>query len=141
VKTITLKSEGGNAMSCHDIGRGMASVAKVVISLYESKQIDKQAVIRLIHACRKGVHWCDGNEGEAMEPVVEAGYCGLCFEKKKNLSSAFDNDLGYPKMYDVFEAYDDTAANDVLCPECKERILAEYRAKKSRKERSLQSES
>lgn len=117
-------------MSCHDIGRGMASVAKVIINLYESNQINKGAAVRLIHACRKGVHWCDGNEGEAMDPVVEAGYCGLCFEKKENLSSVFDNDIGYPGMYDVFDDYDDTAAHDFLCPECKQHIISEYKEKK-----------
>ena len=117
-------------MSCHDIGRGMASVAKVIINLYESNQIDKGAAVRLIHACRKGVLWCDGNEGEAMDPVVEAGYCGLCFEKKENLSSVYDNDIGYPGMYDVFDDYDDTAAHDFLCPECKQHIISEYKEKK-----------
>ena len=80
-------------MSCHDIGRGMASVANVVIELYEGGRIDKEASIRLIRACRKGVHWCDGNEDEAMETVVEVGYCGLCFEKKEGLSSVYDNDI------------------------------------------------
>lgn len=116
-------------MSCHNIGRGMASVANVVIDLYEGNQISKDAAVRLIHACRRGVYWCDGNENEAMEPVEKAGYCGLCFEKKENLSSVFDNDLGYPKMYDVFKAYDDTAANDVLCPECKKRVIEEFKAR------------
>ena len=116
-------------MSCHDIGRGMASVADVVLELYESGQINKDAAIRLVNACRNGVHWCDGNENEAMESVVEAGYCGLCFEKKEGLSNVCDNDLGYPEKYQVFRAYDNTAAHNVMCPECKARVIAEWKAK------------
>ncbi len=116
-------------MSCHDIGRGMASVANVVIGLYEGNQIGKEAAVHLIRACRKGVHWCDGNEGEAVETVVKAGYCGLCFEKKESLSNVFDNDIEYPGTYDVFDAYDDVAAHYHLCPECKQRVIREYKEK------------
>ena len=54
-------------MSCHDIGRGMSAVSKTVLDLYEEKQISKESAMKLILACRKGVHWCDGNEGEALE--------------------------------------------------------------------------
>ncbi|MBR1919150.1 MAG: hypothetical protein IJ831_05950 [Spirochaetales bacterium] len=104
----------------------MSSVAKVVIELYESKMIGKEAANRLILACRKGVYWCDGNEDEAMESFEEAGYCGQCFEKTGNLSNVFDNDLGYPDMYNVYDDYDDTAANFCLCPECKQRVIDEY---------------
>ena len=66
-------------MSCHDIGRGMSAVSKTVLDLYEENQISKESTIRLILACRKVVHWCDGNEGEALEEVVGRGYCVLCF--------------------------------------------------------------
>ena len=117
-------------MSCHDIGRGMASVANVVIELYEGGQIGKDAAIRLVHACRKGVNWCDGNEYEAMETVVAAGYCGLCFEKKEGLSSVYDNDISYPGNCNVFNTYDTIAAHDYLCPECKEKVISEYMKKR-----------
>ena len=83
-----------------------------------------------IHACRKGVNWCDGNEDEAIENVVEAGYCGLCFEKKDNLSSVFDNELGYPERLKVFKQYDETAAHYHLCPECMQHVIDEYTANK-----------
>lgn len=115
------------SMSCHDIGRGMASVADVIVELYEGRKINKEAAMRLIHACRKGVHWCDGNEDEATEPFVEAGYRGLCFEKKEDLSSVYDNDIGYSGTYDVFKTYDKTAAHDCLCPECKAKVIGEYK--------------
>ena len=44
-------------MSCHDIGRGMASVANVVIGLYEGRQIGKDAAMRLVRA-HLGVRQC-----------------------------------------------------------------------------------
>ena len=117
-------------MSCHDIGHGMASVADVVLELYQNGQIKKEVAIRLVNACRNGVYWCDGNEWEAIENVVEAGYCGLCFEKKEGLSNIYDNDLGYPEKYEVFRAYGETAAHYILCPECKERVLTQYKSAK-----------
>ncbi len=115
-------------MSCHEIGNGMASIASAVIDLYEKNQVNKDVAISLIYACRKGVHWCDGNEDEAIEPVVEAGYCGLCFEKKDEdeLSNVFDNDLGYPDQWDAFRAYDKTTAHFFLCPECKAKVISQY---------------
>ena len=116
-------------MSCHDIGRGMASVADVVVELYEENKIDKEAAMRLVYACRRGVHWCDGNESEAIETVADAGYCGLCFEKKDDLSSVYDNDLGYPQCYNVFKDFDADAAHFYLCPECKRRVINEYKKK------------
>ena len=48
----------------------------------------------------------------------------------ERISSVFDNDIGYPGMYDVFDDYDDTAAHDFLCPECKQHIISEYKEKK-----------
>lgn len=124
-------------MSCHDIGRGMASVANVVIGLYEGRQIGKDAAMRLVRACRMGVHWCDGNEGEATETVVEAGYCGLCFERKEGLTSVYENDLIYPDKYNVFNDYDKTAAHDYLCPECKAKVISEFKEKKNNKKRAV----
>ena len=118
-------------MSCHYIGRGLDSVANVVLDLYESQQISKEGAVRLILACRKGVNWCDGNEGEAIAGTVKRGYCGLCFEKKENLTNVFDNELRCPERDEVFCAYEDTAAHYWLCPECKKQVLEEY--KKTRK--------
>ena len=114
-------------MSCHAVGRAMNSVVAVILNLFEERQISKDTAMRLIFSCRKGVHWCDGNEYEAVEEAVERGYCGLCFKKSSRLSDAFDNDLEYPHMYRVFDAYDDTAAHDSLCPDCKERVIREYK--------------
>lgn len=116
-------------MSCHDIGRGMNSVANVVLDLYESGQINKESASRLVLAFREGVNWCDGNESETVADVVERGYCGLCFEKKPDLTDIYDNDLKYPDSYKVFDAYDKSAAHFYLCPECRKKVLDEYMQK------------
>ncbi len=113
-------------MSCHDIGRGMNSVSKVVLDLYEEGKVAGESAIKLINACRKGVYWCDGNEEEAVEEVVERGYCGLCFKKNGNLTNVYDNNLDYPDNYHVFDNYDKSAAHFFLCPDCKKRVIEEF---------------
>ena len=113
-------------MSCHDIGKGLNSVSKVVLELLDQGEITKDASRIILHACRKGVNRCDGNEDEAVQVLVEKGYCGICLNRSDTVSSVYDNDLGYPERYDVFDAYDDTAAHFFVCSTCKEKILAEY---------------
>ena len=113
-------------MSCHDIGRGLNSVSKVVLELLAQGEITKDASRKILHACRKGVNWCDGNEDEAVQALVDKGYCGVCLNHSDTVSNVYDNDLGYPAKYDVFDAYDDTAAHFFVCSTCKEKILAEY---------------
>ena len=114
-------------MSCHDIGYGLNSVTKVVLDLYEEGKIDKESASRLILACRKGVNWCDGNEDEAIDEAVDRGYCGLCMEKTEELSDVYDNDVKYPDKYKVFDKYDKFAAHNYLCPECKKKIIDEFK--------------
>ena len=116
-------------MSCHDIGAGMNAVSKTVLDLYEEKKIPKESAMKLILACREGVYWCDGNEDEALEEVVERGYCGLCFDKTTELTCVYENDFPYPDCYDVFRKYNKTAAHYYLCPKCKDKVIAEYKAK------------
>ena len=113
-------------MSCHDIGRGLNSVTKAVVQLLDEKEISKEAAQRLLHACRKGVHWCDGNEGEAMEALVEARYCGLCLEKADEVKDIYDNDLKYPDCYNVFDDYDKSAAHFFLCAACRQKTIDAY---------------
>lgn len=115
-------------MSCHDIGRGLNSVVKVVIGLYEQGQLSKEAAMPILCACRRGVNWCDGNEDEAMQALVDAGYCGLCLEKPDSVTNVYDNGLGYPEKYEVFDRYDKCAAHFFVCPRCKQRLIEEYKA-------------
>lgn len=64
-------------MSCHDIGRGLSSVVKVILEKLDSGEISADTARDLLYACRKGVHWCDGNENEAMIQMhqMRCGYC------------------------------------------------------------------
>ena len=64
-------------MSCHDIGRGMNSVVRVVIGLYDNEEISSDAAIRIIRACARGVNWCDGNSYEAVD-YIRRCRCGKC---------------------------------------------------------------
>lgn len=65
-------------MSCHDIGRGMASVGKVVLRLYDEGKYDYDTAYQLLQATIKGVHWCDGNEHEAAASF--SGRCAYCLK-------------------------------------------------------------
>lgn len=67
-------------MSCHNIGRGMDSVTKVVAEMYIKKEITKDIAFRLFHALKKGVHWCDGNEYEATASLKDL-LCGRCLKQ------------------------------------------------------------
>lgn len=66
-------------MSCHDIGRGMASVGREVLRLYDEGRYDKDTAIQLIRATLKGVNWCDGNSYEAAASL--SCRCAHCFRK------------------------------------------------------------
>lgn len=66
-------------MSCHDIGRGMDSVTRIVAEMYINGEITKEVAFRLFHALRKGVHWCDGNEYEATASISDV-LCGRCLK-------------------------------------------------------------
>ena len=66
-------------MSCHDIGLGMDSVVEVIVRLYDQSRVSRDAAVELIHAARKGVNWCDGNEYEAIASI-EMSRCGRCLK-------------------------------------------------------------
>ena len=113
-------------MSCHDIGRGLNSVAEVVIGQYKAGNLNKDAFHDILYSCRKGVNWCDGNEDEALQALVDAGICGLCLEETNDVSNVFDNDLDYHHRYEVYNAYDKTAAHYYVCAACKKKIIEKY---------------
>lgn len=52
-------------MSCHDIGRGMASVGEKVLRLYDARKYDEETAKQLLLATIMGVNYCDGNSYEA----------------------------------------------------------------------------
>lgn len=115
-------------MSCHDIGMGMNSVVAVVLDLYEEGAIDYDAARTLIFACRKGVHWCDGNEGEAVQ-CLNGFRCGNCLGTVEEVGpfqslrdnpklSGYDGRMKYWELYKVIMC-------DELCERCTNELLAD----------------
>lgn len=89
-------------MSCHDIGRGMNSVVKVILEMYDNGDLDLPKSKKLIRACERGVHWCDGNEYEAIACMRETR-CNKClrpFEEGEEVADLF-NDAVYDAAYDA----------------------------------------
>ena len=121
-------------MSCHNIGTGINTITQVVIKMYEEKQMTKGAFVAIINACKNGVHWCDGNEGEAIIALMEAGYCGLCFEKKNVLEDIFDKgEVAYLEIEEAFSNMKESPTHYCFCKKCKKRILDECNKIKNRK--------
>lgn len=79
-------------MSCHDIGRGMDSVARSVAEMYTKGEITKEIAFRLFLALRKGVHWCDGNEDEATASISNmlCGHCLKVYEEDDDIIDVWD---------------------------------------------------
>ena len=66
-------------MSCHDIGRGMASVGREVLRLYDEQKFDIDTAKQLLWATIRGVNWCDGNGYEAAGSLECR--CANCLKK------------------------------------------------------------
>jgi len=113
-------------MSCHEIGAGLNSVTETVNKQYLAGNMNKKAFRRLLISCRQGVHYCDGNEGEAMEALVDADICGACLEKKEDISSIYDGVIAYPDCCWIFDKYKDKTAHFYVCPACKKKIVKQY---------------
>ena len=56
-------------MSCHDIGRGMNFVAVLIKEMYDTGEISRETAVKIFRRLQRGVHWCDGNEYEAIECI------------------------------------------------------------------------
>ena len=63
-------------MSCHDIGHGINNIVNHVMKMYRNGCLDKNNTREIITVARKSVHWCDGNEDEAVECMDDT--CGCC---------------------------------------------------------------
>lgn len=114
-------------MSCHDIGRGLSSVVKVILEKLDSSEISIDAARDLLYACRVGVHWCDGNEYEAMIHMYQMR-CGYCLKKMSEGDAIYS-------LYDVSRSFETEHHNEIraidiiiiadtfLCGECFEKLL------------------
>lgn len=113
-------------MSCHDIGRGLNSVVKVTVELFDAGKISKEAAMRIIHQCANGVNWCDGNTSEAID-YIRRCRCGRCFKmvpEGEKLYSIWAVSNNVPNRYKIFNAFD--LASDGLCEECFDIVLNEH---------------
>ena len=100
-------------MSCHDIGRGMASVVDQIIEEVRNNNLDVSTARKLIKACTHGVNWCDGNEDEALQTIFK-NTCGYCLKqmepKKESLFQIID------LSWDYLEKNEN--ANYFVCEKC-----------------------
>ena len=114
-------------MSCHDIGRGMNDIVRLVISLYDREQIGKEPAMRIIAACGDAVNWCDGNTSEAWD-FVRRCRCGKCLKmipEGQELFSLWDLPRDFihehPRIME-----ENKLAFDCLCGECFDEVIAGY---------------
>lgn len=106
-------------MSCHDIGRGLNSVVRRTITLYDEGKVSAEVTKEIINACAKGVHWCDGNEDEATAYIRDCR-CGNCLKivpKGEKLYSVWSLPLNHPSKTKVGRL-DKELACDKLCEDC-----------------------
>ena len=111
-------------MSCHDIGRGMNSVVRTVVSLMDEKKISKDAAKTIIRCCANSVNWCDGNSSEATD-YVRRWMCGRCMKRVpagEKLYSVYQVSDAVKNRYHL----DDHLGSDGLCEECFDIVLAEH---------------
>ncbi len=96
-------------MSCHDIGRGLNTVTKKVIELYDEGKIQFEDVKNLLFTIRKAVYHCDGNEYEAVA-YLYGRRCGHCLKRTSDLYN----------LDEIFvRAYEDKSLDtDEVCEEC-----------------------
>ena len=111
-------------MSCHDIGRGMNSVVRTVVSLMDEKKISKDAAKTIIRCCANSVNWCDGNSSEATD-YVRRCMCGRCMKRVpagEKLYSVYQVSDAVKNRYHL----DDHLGSDGLCEKCFDIVLAEH---------------
>ena len=118
-------------MSCHDIGRGMNSVIEVVIGLYDDGKISTESAGEIIKACRRGVHWCDGNEGEAVGALAFTR-CGVCLKKIPegkelyDLVDAYGVEVEHTDCEKIFQKAQYELAYPSVCGKCMDKIITEW---------------
>lgn len=109
-------------MSCHDIGRGMNSVVDKVIEMYDEGELTVEAARKIIAKARKGVHWCDGNEGEAVASIRRCR-CGRCLKEVPSGTPLYSVwDISVSKNI-IDKNPDEILASDGLCLECFDIVL------------------
>ncbi len=109
-------------MSCHDIGRGMNFVAVLIKEMYDTGEISRETAVKIFRRLQRDVHWCDGNEYEAIECI--SNRCGICLKELEK------GEILYPPYLDVKEEHLE-AATDYLCEECMLKLYGEEGKRKT----------
>ena len=119
-------------MSCHNIGRGIKTIINKIVALYEEGRYSADTARELIAAARRGVHWCDGNEDEAIDEIRRC-YCGRCLKKMNKgayLFSVWEVSGDVTQPYDIIDCkrIEDELplASDRLCEECFKIVLSKH---------------
>ena len=111
-------------MSCHEIGRGMNSVVRTVMTLKDDGKITVDVAKIIIKSCLYGVNWCDGNSYEARDYIARCT-CGRCLKlvpKGEGLYSVTDTSLPEDEMWSLLDDF----VNSRLCEKCFDEIIGAY---------------
>lgn len=114
-------------MSCHSIGHGLNTVAKTTMELYMNNKITMEDTKVLLRQIQKAVHYCDGNEYEAIEYLIDNDICSACLEEKEEeLIILYDSEYKWFKG-DIYREYEEDTyyVSMFICRECME----EYKKK------------
>ena len=113
-------------MSCHDIGHGLNTVTALVMLLRDQGELSDTTAAKLLKKAKAAVHWCDGNEYEAVESIYGC-YCGRCLRKMEPGQ----------KLYDCLDIWDarwrekypfsgpEIPGGDAVCSDCLDALLLE----------------
>ena len=108
-------------MSCHAIGEAMGFVAGEILREFDHGVIYTSAAIRLLAATKRGVNFCDGNEGEWEADFVRCR-CGKCLKAIPKGE----------KMYRPYNRPDDMLFSSV-CQNCYSKLPDNYKSDKDDK--------
>ena len=112
-------------MSCHDIGAGLNTVSVKVLQLYDEGKLETDIVKDLLRTIKKGVHWCDGNEYEAVE-CFKGCRCGRCLKKADELHELDETSVGYNEFFDIIDDKENGIITDGFCKDCFDEICRKY---------------
>ena len=114
-------------MSCNDIGNGMNSVVRKVITLMDDGQISKDSARKIVSCCAGSVaNWCDGSRVETVNYIRNC-LCGRCMKKipkGERMYSLYCTSSEAENASDMI--YDLELASDCLCQECFDEVLNGY---------------
>lgn len=120
-------------MSNHDIGRALSTVVEVALRLFDRGNISLEAAREIIFTARRAVHYCDGNEDEAIEDIIffRCGKClckvpkgGLLFNTVDFWRLAYHKEIDLPTVEAITEK--NRLASYGLCRECFVQAVNEY---------------